>query len=94
MDTLANVAVLRRPDDLARDEWLHRWLVDHTPIAMATQATFGYVQNVVTRPVTDDAPRRWTRWSRSCSPARGWSTCTRSTAAAATTPSSTTGSPG
>ena len=57
MDTLANVAVLRRPDDLAREEWLHRWLVDHTPIAISTQATFGYVQNVVVRPVTATAPR-------------------------------------
>jgi hypothetical protein len=58
MDALANVAVLQRPGDLDRDEWLHRWLVDHTPIAMATQATFGYVQNIVIRPVTDDPPRR------------------------------------
>ena len=58
MDALANVAVLKRPDDLARDEWLHRWLVDHTPIAIATQASFGYVQNIVTREVTDDPPRR------------------------------------
>ena len=58
LDGLANVAVLQRPDDLDRDEWLHRWLVDHTPIAIATQATFGYVQNVVTRQVTEDAPRR------------------------------------
>jgi hypothetical protein len=58
LDGLANVAVLQRPDDLDRDEWLHRWLVDHTPIAIATQATFGYVQNVVTRQVTADAPRR------------------------------------
>jgi hypothetical protein len=58
MDALANVAVLKRPDDLAREEWLHRWLVDHTPIAIATQATFGYVQNIVARPVTDDPPRR------------------------------------
>ena len=58
MDALANVAVLKRPDDLDRDEWLHRWLVDHTPIAIATQASFGYVQNIVTRPVTADQPRR------------------------------------
>jgi hypothetical protein len=58
MDALANVAVLKRPDDLDRDEWLHRWLVDHTPIAIATQASFGYVQNIVTRRVTDDPPRR------------------------------------
>jgi hypothetical protein len=57
MDALANVAVLKRPDGLERDEWLHRWLVDHTPVAMATQATFGYVQNIVTRALTD-APRQ------------------------------------
>jgi hypothetical protein len=53
---LANVAVLRRPDELTQEEWLHRWLVDHTPIAIATQATFGYLQNVVVAPVTPDAP--------------------------------------
>ena len=57
MDALANVAVLQRPDDLDREEWLHRWLVEHTPIAIATQATFGYVQNIVTRQLTD-APRQ------------------------------------
>lgn len=56
LDGLANVAVLRRPADLSEEEWLHRWLVDHTPIAMATQATFGYLQNVVVQPVTPDAP--------------------------------------
>lgn len=55
-DTLANVAVLRRPDELSQDEWLHRWLVDHTPIAIQTQATFGYLQNIVVEPVTDAAP--------------------------------------
>ena len=57
MDTLANVAVLRRPEELSAEDWLHRWLVDHTPVAIATQATFGYVQNVVIRPVTPDARR-------------------------------------
>ena len=57
LDALANVAVLRRPAGLTVDEWRHRWLVDHTPVAIATQATFGYVQNVVVRPVTDGAPR-------------------------------------
>ncbi|GAB3254079.1 hypothetical protein [Nocardioides dilutus] len=56
-DALANVAVLRRPDELSVDEWRHNWLVDHTPVAIATQATFGYVQNVVVGPVTEDAPR-------------------------------------
>jgi len=57
LDGLANVAVLRRPEELTREEWLHRWLVDHTPVAIATQATFGYVQNVVVGPATADAPR-------------------------------------
>jgi hypothetical protein len=57
MDTLANIAVLRRPEELTREQWIHNWLVDHTPVAKATQATFGYVQNVVVRPVTADAPQ-------------------------------------
>ncbi|GAA4698327.1 hypothetical protein [Nocardioides conyzicola] len=56
-DALANVAVLRRPADLPREEWLQIWMVDHTPIAVRTQATFGYVQNIVLEAVTPDAPR-------------------------------------
>ena len=55
-DALANMALLRRPEDLPRDEWLRNWLVDHTPVAIATQGTFGYIQNVVRQAVTDDAP--------------------------------------
>ncbi len=56
-DALSNVAILRRPEELAHEEWLRRWMVEHTPIAIRTQATFGYVQNVVTEPVTAGAPR-------------------------------------
>jgi hypothetical protein len=55
-DTLANVAVLRKPAELDTAEWMRRWMVDHTPIAIRTQATFGYVQNVVVEPVTPEAP--------------------------------------
>ena len=55
-DALANVAILRRPDELPREEWLRIWMVDHTPVAIRTQATFGYVQNIVTEPL-GDAPR-------------------------------------
>ena len=58
MDALANVAVLKRPDDLDRDEWLHRWLVDHTPIAIATQATSATSRTSSPGRVTDDPPRR------------------------------------
>ena len=50
------MAVLRRPESLEREEWLHRWLVDHTPIAIETQATFGYVQNIVVEAITENAP--------------------------------------
>ncbi len=55
-DGLANVAFLRRPDHLDQPTWLHRWQDLHTPVALATQSTFGYVQNVVVRAVTADAP--------------------------------------
>ena len=56
-DALSNVAILRRPGELDHEEWLRRWMVEHTPIAIRTQATFGYVQNVVLEPVTPGAPR-------------------------------------
>ena len=53
---LANIALLRRPAALAEELWRARWHIDHTPVAIATQATFGYLQNAVVRPVTADAP--------------------------------------
>jgi hypothetical protein len=53
---LANVALLRRPDDLDEAIWLSRWHIDHTPVAIETQATFGYTQNAVVRALTDGAP--------------------------------------
>jgi hypothetical protein len=52
---LANIALLRRPADLDEATWRDRWQ-HHTPVAIATQATFGYVQNTVVRALTDDAP--------------------------------------
>lgn len=51
-DALANFAVLRIPEDLTREEWLHRWHDLHTPVAIETQDTFGYVQNTVLEPIT------------------------------------------
>lgn len=52
----AQVAFLRRPDHLPEADWRRRWLDDHTPVALETQDTFGYVQNVVVRALTEDAP--------------------------------------
>ena len=56
IDALANIAFLRRPAHLAREEWLRIWLEEHTTVAIETQATFGYYQNVVEAPLTPDAP--------------------------------------
>jgi hypothetical protein len=52
---LANVALLRRPADLEEATWRQRWHIDHTPVAIATQSTFGYTQNAVVRPLTPEA---------------------------------------
>ncbi|WP_123028973.1 EthD domain-containing protein [Mycolicibacterium stellerae] len=53
---LANMALLRRPADLDEATWLSRWHVDHTPVAIETQSTFGYTQNAVVRALTAGAP--------------------------------------
>ncbi len=53
---LANVALLRRPSGLDRETWLARWQLDHTTVAIETQATFGYTQNVVWRALTPGSP--------------------------------------
>lgn len=55
-DGLSQVAFLRRPAELAYDDWLAHWQGPHTQIAMETQATFGYLQNRVTATLTDDTP--------------------------------------
>jgi EthD domain len=53
---LANLALLRRPDELDVATWRQRWHIDHTPVAIATQSTFGYTQNEVVHPLTPEAP--------------------------------------
>jgi hypothetical protein len=54
---LANIALLRRPAGLDHASWLSRWQHDHTTVAIETQPTFGYTQNVVVRSLTPDAPK-------------------------------------
>jgi hypothetical protein len=55
-DALANIAVLRRPDGMTQEEYLDIWLNDHTPIAIETQNTFGYIQNIVEQALTPSSP--------------------------------------
>lgn len=53
VDALVNVALLRVPEHMGRGDWLERWLDHHTGVAIETQATFGYVQNVVVEPLLE-----------------------------------------
>lgn len=53
---MANLAFLRRPERIGREQWLSMWLEDHTQIAIDTQSTTGYTQHVVVRALTEDAP--------------------------------------
>ncbi len=55
-DALANTAVLRRPAELDEETWLHRWLVEHTPIAIRTQATTAYLQHRCLAPLPGTHP--------------------------------------
>ena len=53
---MLQVAFLRRPGNMDRDEWYSIWRNDHTAVAIETQSTFAYRQNLVVRPLTADAP--------------------------------------
>lgn len=55
-DGFANLAFLRRPDRLTNEQWLDAWQNGHSQLAIDTQSTFGYTQNVVVRSLTPDAP--------------------------------------
>ncbi len=55
-DGLANIALLRRPDDMDEATWRRRWHIDHTPVAIETQSTFGYTQNAVVRSAHAGSP--------------------------------------
>lgn len=46
------VVFLQRPDRLSEQEWLSIWQGSHTEVAIRTQSTFGYRQNVIVRSLT------------------------------------------
>jgi hypothetical protein len=54
-DTLANIAFIRRPAETSYDDWIAHWHGPHTIVAVETQATFGYIQNVVVAKATPEA---------------------------------------
>ncbi|MEP5766389.1 MAG: hypothetical protein ABJ308_17445 [Halieaceae bacterium] len=53
---MAQVVFLQRPERLSEVEWLDIWHGSHTQVAIETQSTFGYRQNVVARALTAGAP--------------------------------------
>ena len=52
----SQVAVLRRPPRLTYEAWLDIWHNSHTQVAIDTQTTFQYVQNVIVRSLSYGAP--------------------------------------
>jgi len=46
---MCHVVFFRKPQALAREQWLDIWQGSHTRVAIDTQSTFGYRQNVVVR---------------------------------------------
>jgi len=55
-DSLANLAVLRRPESMSREAYLEDWIGRHTSVAIETQDTHGYIQNIVEEALTPGAP--------------------------------------
>ncbi|MFM7028242.1 MAG: EthD domain-containing protein [Chakrabartia sp.] len=52
----SQTAFLTLPKGMAQEDWRRIWQEDHTRVAVETQANFEYVQNLVIRPLTPDAP--------------------------------------
>jgi hypothetical protein len=52
----AQLVVLTRPDHLSWGEWRRLWQATHTTVAINTQSTFRFVQNVVFRALSPGAP--------------------------------------
>ena len=52
----AQIACLTLPEAMPYEDWRRIWQEDHTRVAIETQANFEYVQNLIIRPLTPDAP--------------------------------------
>ena len=50
------VTCISRKRGLAVQEFFHIWNVDHKRVAIETQSTFGYVRNVIVRPLCGESP--------------------------------------
>lgn len=52
----AQIALIRKPQAQPYEQWIDIWHNSHTKVAIETQSTFEYIQNVVIRPLTANAP--------------------------------------
>ena len=50
---MCHVVFMSPPEALSREEWFSVWKDSHTQVAIDTQSTFGYRQNVVVRVLTE-----------------------------------------
>tara|TARA_B110000014_G_scaffold264284_1_gene264636 strand:- start:854 stop:1588 length:735 start_codon:yes stop_codon:yes gene_type:complete len=50
------IAFLQKPFNMDYTEWLYNWQELHTQVAIDTQSTCRYIQNVIVRPLTREAP--------------------------------------
>lgn len=55
----SQIALLLRPPGMTHADWRHAWQDNHTRPAIDLQITFEYVQNLVVRPLTKEAPEVW-----------------------------------
>lgn len=51
VEGMCQIALLKKPKAQSRIDWLEAWLGNHTRIAINTQSTFAYRQNVITVPI-------------------------------------------
>lgn len=56
VEGMCHVVFLTHPPHLSYDQWIDIWHNSHTQIAIDTQSTFGYRQNVIVRSLTYAAP--------------------------------------
>ncbi|MGN6722952.1 MAG: hypothetical protein ACTHJM_10095 [Marmoricola sp.] len=55
-DVMAQVALLRRPESMTQQDYLTYWMYTHTGIAIRTQNTSAYIQNIVEEALTPASP--------------------------------------
>ena len=67
IDCLCTVALLEKPAGMDHEAWREQWQGHHTGVAVETQSTFLYIQNLVVRPLAADQPA-WTAIVEECFP--------------------------